>query len=72
MFPLVKRPNYKKKILKSGLLKDGEEYVHERYYQTCRKTDKLRSDTKVSARMREMFMLNFYFFMQCLLDEKTE
>ena len=69
-FPWSKDQTIRRKILKSGLLKDGEEYVHEIYYQTCRKTEKLRSDTKVSARMREMFMLNFYFFMQCLLDRK--
>ena len=52
------------------MLKGGEDYVHQRYYETCRATDKLRSDTKVTARMREMFRLNFYYFMQCLLDRK--
>ncbi len=69
-FPWSKDQCIRRKILKKGILAGGEDYVHERYYQTCQNTDKLRSDTKVSARMREMFMLNFYYFMQCLLDRK--
>lgn len=69
-FPWSKDQSIRRKILKKGILAGGEDYVHERYYQTCQSTDKLRSDTKVSARMREMFMLNFYYFMQCLLDRK--
>ena len=69
-FPWSKDQTIRRKILKSGILPDGEDYVHERYYQTCKLTHKLRSDTKVSARMREMFVLNFYYFMQCLLDRK--
>lgn len=69
-FPWSKDQTIRRKILKKGLLQGGEDYVHERYYQTCAKTLKLRSDSKVTARMREMFMLNFYYFMQCLLDRK--
>lgn len=69
-FPWSKDQSIRRKILKKGILAGGEDYVHERYYQTCQSTDKLRSDTKVSARMREMFILNFYYFMQCLLDRK--
>jgi asparagine synthase (glutamine-hydrolysing) len=69
-FPWSQSQDIRRKILKKGILPKGEDYVHERYYETCKGTDKLRSDTKVSARMREMFMLNFYYFMQCLLDRK--
>ena len=69
-FPWSKDQTIRRKILKDGILPGGEDYVHERYYQTCKRTDKLRSDSKVSARMREMFVLNFYYFMQCLLDRK--
>lgn len=69
-FPWSKDPTIRRKILKKDVLKGGEDYVHQRYYETCRATDKLRSDTKVTARMREMFRLNFYYFMQCLLDRK--
>lgn len=69
-FPWSKDQSIRRKILKKGLLPRGEEYVYERYYQTCKRTDKLRDDSKVSARMREMFVLNFYYFMQCLLDRK--
>jgi asparagine synthase (glutamine-hydrolysing) len=69
-FPWSRSQDIRRKILKKGLLPKGEQYVHERYYQVCKNTDKLRSDTKVTARMREMFMMNFNYFMQCLLDRK--
>ncbi|MCH5202358.1 MAG: asparagine synthase (glutamine-hydrolyzing) [Oscillospiraceae bacterium] len=69
-FPWSKDQSIRRKILKKGLLPKGEDYVYERYQQTCKKTDKLKSDSEVSARMREMFVLNFYYFMQCLLDRK--
>lgn len=69
-FPWSKDQSIRRKILKNGILPKGEEYVHEKYLKTCNETDKLSSDTKLSARMREMFRLNFYYFMQCLLDRK--
>lgn len=69
-FPWSREQSIRRKILKKGLLSHGEEYVKERYLDTVNKTDKLKSDSKIDARMREMFMLNFYWFMQCLLDRK--
>ncbi len=69
-FPWSREQSVRRKILKKGLLPRGEEYVKERYLDTVNATDKLKSDSKIDARMREMFMLNFYWFMQCLLDRK--
>ncbi|MBQ4568612.1 MAG: asparagine synthase (glutamine-hydrolyzing) [Ruminococcus sp.] len=69
-FPWSRSQDVRRRILKKGLLPKGEEYVKEKYLQTIKLADKLPSDTKLSARMREMFMLNFNWFMQCLLDRK--
>lgn len=69
-FPWARSLEIRRTVLKKGLLPKGEEYVHEKYLQTVNATDKLKSDTKEDARMREMFMLNFNWFMQGLLDRK--
>lgn len=69
-FPWSRIQNIRRSILKDGLLPHGEEYVHARYMQTVRQTDSLSSDTPHQKRMREMFMLNFNWFMQTLLDRK--
>ena len=69
-FPWSRSQDVRRSILKDGVLPKGEEYVREKYLDTVKATDKLRSDTKLSARMREMFNLNYYWFMQCLLERK--
>ena len=69
-FPWSKSLSIRRSILKSGILKHGEEYVMSRYFDTVRRTDKLPTDCAVDKRMREMFMLNFSYFMQCLLERK--
>ena len=69
-FPWSRSQEIRRSILKNGALPKGEEYVHERYLKTCRETDFLPSDTPHQKRMREMFMLNFNWFMQTLLDRK--
>ena len=69
-FPWSRSLDVRRKILKKGLLKNGDEYVKSRYYDTIALADKLSTDSKLTSRMREMFMLNFYWFMQCLLDRK--
>lgn len=69
-FPWSKSQDIRRSILKKGILKHGEEYVMSKYYDTIRKADKLPDDSPVDKRMREMFMLNFYWFMQCLLERK--
>ena len=69
-FPWSKSQDIRRSILKKGILKHGEDYVMSKYYDTIRKADKLPHDSAVDKRMREMFMLNFYWFMQCLLERK--
>ncbi|MCD8025651.1 MAG: asparagine synthase (glutamine-hydrolyzing) [Clostridiales bacterium] len=69
-FPWSKSQDIRRSILKDGILKNGEEYVRQRYLDTVNKAPKLKSDSRIDARMREMFYLNYYWFMQCLLERK--
>lgn len=69
-FPWSRSLDVRRSVLRKGFLPRGEEYVYQKYFDTCRHTEKLRSDTRLDARMREMFSLNFYWFMQTLLDRK--
>lgn len=69
-FPWSRSTDVRESILKKGFLKNSEEYLHEKYLQTVSSVDKLTSDSKVNARMREMFALNISWFMQTLLDRK--
>ena len=69
-FPWSKTQEVRRFILKDGFLKRGEEYVRQRYLDTISSAPKLKSDSKTDKRMREMFYLNFYWFMQCLLERK--
>jgi asparagine synthase (glutamine-hydrolysing) len=69
-FPWSRSQKIRSSILKDGVLPKGEEYVRQKYLDTINKTDKLSSDSELDARMREMFMLNYYWFMQCLLERK--
>lgn len=69
-FPWSRSQEVRRQILKKGILPKGEEYVLERYRDTVNSVDKLSSDSKLDIRMREMFVLNFNWFMQCLLDRK--
>ena len=69
-FPWSKNQDIRRSILRNGILKNGEEYVMSRYFDTIRRADILPSDSHVDKRMREMFMLNFNWFMQCLLERK--
>ena len=54
-FPWSKSQDIRRFILKDGILENGEEYVHQRYKDTINLAPKLKSDSKVNARMREMF-----------------
>ena len=49
---------------------DGEEYVRQRYVDTCRGSDILPGTTPTERRMKEMVNLNLRWFMQTLLDRK--
>lgn len=69
-FPWSRSVELRKSIIKPGLLHNCDEYAYQKYKDTCNRTDKLPGDTPFEARMREMSMLNFYWFMQTLLDRK--
>lgn len=69
-FPWSRSADVRKSILKDGLLKNGEDYIHARYLETVNKTSFLESDSKTEKRMREMFRLNLDWFMQTLLMRK--
>lgn len=69
-FPWSRTLELRNNVLRSGIVKNGDEYVLDRYLQTIRNTDKLATDSPLDSRMREMFMLNLYWFMQTLLDRK--
>ncbi len=69
-FPWSRSLDIRHSILRKGLLKNGDEYVHERYKATCKKADKLPGESRLDSRMREMFVLNLDWFMQTLLDRK--
>lgn len=44
--------------------------MRQRYLDTIQLAPKLPTDSRLEKRMREMFFLNFYWFMQCLLERK--
>lgn len=67
-FPWARNLSIRRSILKDGLLPHGEDYVSSCYELTVNRTDKLPDDSALESRMREMFMLNFSWFMQGLLD----
>ena len=69
-FPWSREQDVRRQVVKKGLLPRGEEYVRQRYLDTIRAVDKLPGDSEADARMREMFALNYYWFMQCLLERK--
>ncbi len=69
-FPWSREQGIRRQVLKDGLLPRGEEYVRQRYLDTVHSVDALPTDSPVDRRMREMFALNYYWFMQCLLERK--
>ena len=69
-FPWSRSQEVRRGIIRDGLLPRGEDYVREKYLDTIRAVDKLPDDSELDSRMREMFALNYYWFMQCLLERK--
>ena len=49
---------------------DGEDYIRQRYRDTCKESDVLPGTSSDERRMKEMINLNFRWFMQTLLDRK--
>lgn len=69
-FPWSRSVDIRRSVLKEGLLPKGEEYVRECYLSTINDVDTLPNESRLEKRMKEMFMLNFNWFMQGLLDRK--
>jgi asparagine synthase (glutamine-hydrolysing) len=70
-FPWSKSIALRQKLFNLSFLgKDSEDFVHSEYQRTVNSTAFLPSDSKFERRMREMFMLNFNWFMQTLLERK--
>ncbi len=69
-FPWSRSLDIRRSVLKKDFLPKGEEYVRERYLSTVNSVDKLPNEGKLEGRMKEMFVLNFNWFMQGLLDRK--
>ncbi len=71
-FPWAQNTAHRAAILSPGASAgtDPEEFVMEAYRKTCRESDILPGTTEQERRMKEMMNLNFYWFMQTLLDRK--
>ncbi|MBQ8932426.1 MAG: asparagine synthase (glutamine-hydrolyzing) [Ruminiclostridium sp.] len=71
-FPWAKSTEDRAMLLKNGILGDIKpaDYLTYCTESTLKNTDFLDTDSKKDRRMREMFMLNIYWFMQTLLDRK--
>lgn len=70
-FPWSRSVDLRLGLLAPGVVQDGAEFVREHYLSTCRRAEKLPSDSKRDARMREMFVLNLDWFMATLLEGKV-
>jgi len=69
-FPWSSSLDLRQSILKKGFLKNPKDYVNQRYLDTINSVPKLKNESKLNSRMREMFYLNLNWFMQTLLDRK--
>lgn len=69
-FPWSRSVGLRLGLLTPDAVRNGEEFVHQHYRDTCDRAPKLSSDDKKAARMREMFVLNLDWFMATLLDRK--
>lgn len=67
-FPWSRSVGLRLGLLAPDVVQDGAEFVREHYLATCRRAEKLPSDSKKDARMREMFVLNLDWFMATLLE----
>jgi len=66
-FPWTTSTKIRSNILKKGALEGINEYINQKYEDTLKRVDKLPKESKLAGRMREMFTLNFMWFMQTLL-----
>ncbi len=71
-FPWAASTEERYGLLRTDLLREisPTDYVEDLAESTVKKADLLDTDTPVQKKMRGMFMLNFYWFMQTLLTRK--
>ncbi|MFW5780351.1 MAG: asparagine synthase (glutamine-hydrolyzing), partial [Bacillota bacterium] len=70
-FPWSKAMDMRKTLFNyKDLSKKADAFVMENYQNTIKQTEYGPNDTVKDRRVREMFMLNFHWFMQTLLDRK--
>ena len=71
-FPWAQNTQFRSDLLSSAVKDrvDPEDYVQDRYLETCRLTDVLPGTSPEEKRMKQMMNLNFRWFMQTLLDRK--
>ena len=71
-FPWSQATTERAELLRNGILGDitPEEYVKAAMKRTTDRTSCLDTDKEDDKAVRRMFMLNFYWFMQTLLDRK--
>lgn len=70
-FPWSRSVDLRLGLLAPGVVQDGADFVRRHYLDTCRRAEKLPSDSKKDARMREMFVLNLDWFMATLLEGRV-
>ncbi len=69
-FPWANSLPLRKKLFASVVGDDAEDFVKSEYENTIALADCLPDESALERRMREMFALNFYGFMQTLLERK--
>lgn len=70
-FPWSRSARLRESLLKPGTLGcNAVEYIQSQYRDTVSRVSRLPGESRKNARMREMFCLNFSWFMQTLLDRK--
>ncbi|MDD6467634.1 MAG: asparagine synthase (glutamine-hydrolyzing) [Erysipelotrichaceae bacterium] len=67
-FPWMTSIELRKKIVKEGVLTNEDDFLAKLYNETIMRTPYLLTDDSKDIRMRQMFYLNIYWFMQTLLD----
>lgn len=70
-FPWSRSVDLRLGLLAPDVVRDGAAFVREHYLTTCRRAEKLPSDSSKDARMREMFVLNLDWFMATLLEGRV-
>ncbi len=69
-FPWSPNIDVRRQIARPEFTKEGEEYLQAEYRDTLALAEGLEGESPEDRRMREMFVLNYFWFMQTLLERK--